>query len=163
MDKTLVILGICTAIAYVIFGFLRPQLAAGGLDESAQTFLQSIPWIIVSIFAAGLVSQFLNPALIARYLSRDAGLKAIVIGASMGLLGTGSRWAVYPLAAGLISAEASYGAVFAFVTTWQLVSLPRVPAEIPFFGTDFTIIRAVMSFFIAIIGGILVEMLGLGR
>jgi uncharacterized membrane protein YraQ (UPF0718 family) len=157
MDKFLVALGVTTLIAYVATAIIQPETASEGLETTADMFVQALPWIIVSMFAAGLIAVFIDPHFVARLLGREAGIQAIAIGAMLGLFGTGSRWAVYPIAAGLMAADASPGAVFAFMTSWQLVSLPRLPAEVPFFGLQFTLLRAVVSLIIAFIGGLMVE------
>ncbi|MBX5437351.1 MAG: permease [Alicyclobacillaceae bacterium] len=159
MDRTLLMFGALTVTAYALLSWLRPAKAAHGLDIAVDMFLQALPWIVVSMFMAGLLAQLFQPAFIARLLGRDSGIAGIVLAALMGLCGTGSKWAVYPLAAGLLAVGASPGSVFSFVTTWQLVSLPRLPAEVPFYGPRFTLVRALVSVVIAILGGILVELL----
>jgi uncharacterized membrane protein YraQ (UPF0718 family) len=152
-------LGAVTILGYLFLAIVRPEIASEGLESTAEMFTQSIPWIIVSLFAAGLIAQFFQPATIARWLGRESGIGGIVLGALLGMCGTGSRWAMYPLATGLLAAQASPGSVFAFVTSWQLLSLPRLPAEIPFYGLRFAILRAIVSLFIAILGGMIVERL----
>lgn len=159
MDKVLLILAGLTAVGYGFFAFARPVVFSEGLESSTQLILQALPWIIVSMFAAGLLAQFIEPKTVASWLGREAGLQGIIIGASLGLLGTGSRWAVYPLAAGLLAANAGAGSVFAFITSWQLVSVTRLPAEVPFFGLKFTVIRAAVSLFVAVLGGVMVDLL----
>ncbi|WP_067617698.1 permease [Alicyclobacillus acidiphilus] len=155
MDKSLVVLAIVTCGSYVVLSFVSPHIAAEGLDESWSMLTQSVPWIVVSMFAAGLAAQLIEPSSIARWFGPKSGLFGIVLAALLGLFGTGSRWAVYPIAAGLLSADATPGAVFAFITSWQLVSLTRLPAEVPFFGVRYTVIRTVISVLIAIAGGVL--------
>lgn len=157
MDKSLLYFGAITLAGYLITAFMKPHTAIEGWEATIDMFAQAAGWIIVSMLAAGLLSQFIDATSIVRLFGREAGIRGVVLGALVGLLGTGSRWAVYPLAAGMFAAEASPGAIFAFMTTWQLVSLPRLPAEVPFFGLRFTVLRAVVSLVIAIIGGLLVE------
>jgi uncharacterized membrane protein YraQ (UPF0718 family) len=157
MDRMLVSLILVTLGAYAVLAVVRPHAAIDGLSTSAEMFIQALPWMLASMFLAGLLAQFLNTDWIARWLGKEAGFGGIVLGALLGMCGTGSRWAMYPLAAGLIAAEASPGSVFSFVTSWQLVSLTRIPAEVPFYGETFTFVRAVMSFALAILGGVLVE------
>ncbi|RIV22980.1 hypothetical protein D2Q93_08415 [Alicyclobacillaceae bacterium I2511] len=157
MDKMLVGIGTVTLLGYLGTAWLRPSMAAEGLETTVQLFVQSVPWIVVSLFSAGLLAQWLHPPAIARILGQEARLYGILLGALLGTLGTGSRWAMYPIAAELLAAHASTGAVFAFVTTWQLVSLTRLPAEIPFYGGRFTILRAIISVVIAVVGGLLIE------
>lgn len=137
--------------------FYKPELAHDGVESSLSMLIQAMPWMLVSMFIAGLISQVIDTKVIARFLGPQSGLSGIIIGALFGLMGTGSRWAVYPLAAGLLNAKAAPGAVFSFLTSWQLVSLPRIPAEFPFLGVPYTILRAVVSFIVSIIGGLLLE------
>lgn len=160
MDKSVILIGAVTLVGYLVLATLRPGAAANGLETTTEMFLQAAPWIIVSMFAAGLLAQLVSHDLVARWLGRGSGTLAVFLGAVIGSFGTGSRWAAYPLAAGLLSANASPGAVFAFMTTWQLVSLPRLPAEVPFLGFNFTVLRAVLSVVVAIIGGLLIEWFG---
>lgn len=157
MDRVLVGLTVVTVLGYLVLSVFRPHVAAEGLHLTMEMFAQSVPWIVVSMFAAGLLGQLLKPSFIAQWLGREAGFGGILLGAMLGMMGTGSRWAMYPLATGLLAAEASPGSVFAFVTTWQLVSLTRLPAEVPFYGLRFTVLRAAMSVVVAIIGGVLLD------
>ncbi len=159
MDMVLIGVFIATLIGYGLLSFFSPHMALSALGTTADMFVQSLPWIVVSMFAAGLMAEFFHPASIAKWFGREAGLLGILIGALLGLFGTGSRWAVYPLAAGLLAAKASPGAVFSFMTSWQLVSLPRLPAEIPFLGGEYTFLRAAVSFTVAILGGILMNLI----
>ncbi len=159
MDKVLVTVGTLTLIAYGFFIFSAPDIARGGLETTVKTFIQALPWIIVSMFAAGLMAEFLHPESISKWLGRESGLAGILIGAFLGLFGTGSRWAVYPLGAGLLAAKSSPGAVFSFLTSWQLISLARLPAEVPFLGEKFTFLRACVSLIVAIIGGIMMNLI----
>ncbi|MDQ0188404.1 permease [Alicyclobacillus cycloheptanicus] len=157
MDKILMTTAALTLCGYLTLMFVRPESAASGLEFTTEMFFQALPWMIVSMFTAGLLAQFFDPAVIARILGRESGIRGVLVGACLGLAGTGSRWAAYPLAAGLVAAEASPGAVFAFLTSWQLVSLSRLPAEVPFLGMRFTVIRAALSFALAIVGGLVVD------
>ncbi|OFW75176.1 MAG: hypothetical protein A2201_00985 [Alicyclobacillus sp. RIFOXYA1_FULL_53_8] len=160
MDKSLLGVGALTLFGYVFLSIARPSAAAEGLDATAEMVLKAAPWIIVSMFAAGLLAQFISTDMIARWLGRGTGATGVILAAILGSFGTGSRWAVYPLAAGLLSADASPGAIFAFMTTWQLVSIPRLPAEFPFLGSQFTFLRATISLIVAIVGGLLIEWFG---
>ena len=157
MDKTLVAMGVLTLAAYLFLTVFRPETAAHGLESTVDMFVKAAPWIIVSMFAAGLMEQLIRAESVAHFLGRGLGPLGVVVGAVLGLFGTGSRWAVYPLAMGLLTTEANPGAVFAFMTTWQLVSLPRLPAEFPFLGVQFTFLRAVVSVLVAVLGGLLVD------
>lgn len=154
MDKTLISVGIATLVGYIVFAVIRPSVAVGGLETTFDMLLQATPWIVVSMFSAGLIAQFVRPDAIASLFGPKAGALGVIFAATLGLVGTGSRWAVYPLAAGLLATDATPGAVFAFLTSWQLVSLPRLPAEIPFLGVRYTILRSAVSFALAVVGGL---------
>ncbi|EJY56382.1 hypothetical protein URH17368_0907 [Alicyclobacillus hesperidum URH17-3-68] len=154
MDKTLIGLTAVTIAGYAICAWTRPELASEGWHEAMEMLVQAAPWILVSMFAAGLIAQLFDPAAIALWLGPKSGVIGITLAAFLGLVGTGSRFAVYPLAAGLLAADAAPGAVFAFVTSWQLISLSRLPAELPFFGIRYTALKTAVSLLMAIAGGI---------
>ncbi|GMA55822.1 hypothetical protein C7445_11172 [Alicyclobacillus sacchari] len=154
MDKTLIGLAAVTAAGYAICAGARPEVAAEGWNEAIDMLVNAIPWILVSMFAAGLAAQLFDSAAIALWLGPQSGVIGITLAALMGLVGTGSRFAVYPLAAGLLAADAAPGAVFAFMTSWQLISLTRLPAELPFFGIRYTALKTAVSLLMAIAGGV---------
>jgi uncharacterized membrane protein YraQ (UPF0718 family) len=158
MDWTLLVFGTATFAAYGLLSIVRPETASASLETAFDMFLQAMPWIVISMCAAGLLTQLLDPRLIARMLGQEAGLRGVFTGALLGIFGTGSRWAMYPIAAGLLEADASLGAVFSFVTSWQLVSLTRLPAEIPFFGVHFSLLRVLLSVLLAFVGGTLIQL-----
>ena len=157
VDRGLVIIAIVTLAGYLWLATFHPEGAVKSLDQTAEMFKQAVPWIIVSMFAAGLLGRFLQPAVVAQWLGRTSGAHGVILGALLGLFGTGSRWAMYPLAAGLFAADAGTGAIFSFVTSWQLVSLTRIPAEVPFYGVRFTVERAVVSLLVAVLGGLFIH------
>lgn len=159
MDRTLVWIAAATGVGYVLACVQEPTDALEAAQSSLGMLAQSLPWIVVSMFLAGLVSQWLEPELVARWLGREAGIAGIVFGALLGMLGTGSRFSVYPLAVSLLAADASPGAVVAFTTSWQLTSLARLPAEFPFFGVPFALVRFAISLVISVAGGVLFEWL----
>ncbi len=158
MDRVLLSMAVLTLCGYVVLGLLHPARAGAGLELSTEMFGQALPWMIVSMFAAGFIAQVFQPAAVARLLGKESGLPGILLGASLGLAGTGSRWAAYPLVAGLFAEGAGPGPMFAFLTSWQLLSLSRLPAEVPFLGLRFTVVRAGVSFVLAVIGGMLVNL-----
>ncbi|WP_206830988.1 permease [Alicyclobacillus fructus] len=157
MDRTLVWIAAATGVAYIVAYAQEPSDTLAALRSSVGMLAQSLPWIVVSMFLAGLVSQWLEPDVVARWLGREAGIVGIAFGALLGMLGTGSRFAVYPLAVSLLAADASPGAVVAFTTSWQLTSLARLPAEFPFFGVPFALVRFAISLVISVAGGVLFE------
>lgn len=152
-------MAVLTLCGYVVLWLVHPGRAGAGIELTANMFGQALPWMIVSMFASGMIAQVFQPQAVAQLLGRESGLPGIILGASLGLAGTGSRWAAYPLAAGLLSEDAGAGAVFAFLTSWQLLSLSRLPAEVPFFGIRFIVVRAGVSFLLAVAGGLLVNLL----
>src|SRR5579875_1027267 len=97
MDKTLIGLTAVTVAGYAICAWTRPELAAEGWHEAMEMLMQAVPWILVSMFAAGLIAQLFDPAAIALWLGPKSGVIGITLAAFLGLVGTGSRFAVYPL------------------------------------------------------------------
>ncbi|MDB5085136.1 MAG: hypothetical protein JWN30_2022 [Bacilli bacterium] len=153
MDPFLAGLIIITVVAYGVAFYYQPFLASSGIKTSLLTLAQSCLWIIVSIFFAGLLEQFLQKRFIYLHFGKHKGLFEILMGTLLGALGTGSRWAVYPLSVSLLNTGFSSAGVVAFISSWFLISLPRVGAEIPFLGAKFVFVRVIISLIVSVIAG----------
>jgi uncharacterized membrane protein YraQ (UPF0718 family) len=90
---------------------------------------------------------------IVNLLGKEAGLKGIALGSFLGSVVPGGPYVVFPLLGGLYRAGAGVGTVIAFVTAWALISLSRIPMEIPFLGTKIVALRLVLSLILPLVLG----------
>ncbi|MCY0875806.1 MAG: permease [Firmicutes bacterium] len=138
---------------YLLLFWRNPHMALHSVQSAWLMFAKALPWMSVSLLMAGLMEGALQKSVIVRLFGADSGVKGVLLAAALGALGTGSRWGVYPLAAAMLSAQASLASVMTFTTSWMLISIPRSASEFPFFGVRLTFLRMLLSFGAALIVG----------
>jgi len=128
-----------------------------GLKAGAQMTLQVLPLLIFAFILAGTVQVLVPKETIARWVGTESGLRGILIGTLAGAVTPGGPYVSYPLVAALYRAGAGIGTTVAFVTAWSLVSLARIPTEIPFLGIKIVALRLALSLILPIVLGVLGE------
>ncbi len=114
-------------------------------------FMKLLPPFLQMLIIASIVLLFVSPSMISMVLGNNYGGLSILVGAIVGSIVLIPGFIAYPLTAISLSNGASYMASAAFVTTLMMVGFVTFPIEKKVFGTKVTIIRNVISFFIAII------------
>ena len=150
-------------LMYVIAFAVNPDYVSRGLKVSYDIFVDPqiglIPLLITATLIAGLVQVVIPKEVIANLLGKKAGLGGIALGSILGSLIPGGPYVVFPLLGGLYRAGAGVGTVIAFVTAWSLLSLARIPMEIPFLGTKIVALRLALSLIVPIVLGFIGEMI----
>ena len=121
-------------------------------------FVQSVKIIIAVFFFIGLLQVWLSSETLAKIMGREAGWLKYVIVSTIPIFIGGSLFSIFPLLSVLLEKGASYGAVLAFITAWS-GKAPLIPLEIHFLGLHFTILRTVFVIPMALIVGILGELI----
>jgi len=156
-----VVLGfIVVAILVYVVGFvLNPDIVREGLKISFRTWTDPdiglIPLIVSATLIASLAQAAIPRQVITDFLGEEAGLKGIALGTFLGSVMPGSPYVIFPLLGGLYKAGAGVGTIIAFVSAWSLVSLSRIPTEIPFLGAKMVAVRIVVSLVFPVVLGIL--------
>ena len=156
-----IVLGfIVVAVLMYAVGFaLNPESVRQGLKISFKTFTDPniglIPLVVSATLIASLVQAAIPRQVIANFLGKEAGLKGIALGALLGSVIPGGPYVTFPLVGGLYRAGAGVGTIIAFVSAWSLISLARIPLEVPFLGTKMVIVRIAVSLIFPIVLGIL--------
>lgn len=122
------------------------------------TFVQSVKIIIAVFFFIGLLQVWLSSETLAKIMGKEAGWLKYVIASTIPIFIGGSLFSIFPLLSVLLEKGASYGAVLAFITAWS-GKAPLIPLEIHFLGLHFTILRTVFVIPMALIVGILGELI----
>ena len=146
-------------LMYAIAFAFNPETVGEGLKISVKTLTDPniglIPLVISATLIAGLAQAAVPKEALSGFLGEESGLKGIGLGSLLGFVIPGSPYAIFPLVGGLYKAGAGVGTIIAFVSAWSLVSISRIPAEIPFLGTKIVAVRIIVSFTIPIVLGIL--------
>jgi len=130
-----------------------------GLKSAGTMLVQIIPLLICAFIVAGMIQVLLPFEMISRWIGSESGLRGILIGTVVGGLAPGGPYISLPVAAGLLRVGASVGTMVAFLTSWSLWAIARLPMEIGIMGWKFTLIRIACTFFFPPIAGLLADKL----
>ena len=148
-----IIMGIL-ALVFVVVGYT----AGGGkhlvgLKAAAKMTVEILPLLIFAFIIAGMVQVLIPKELITRWVGAESGIKGILIGTVAGGLTPGGPYVSLPLVAGLLKAGAGLGTMVAYLTSWSLWAVGRLPMEFGMLGWRFTVIRLACTFFFPPIAG----------
>jgi len=130
-----------------------------GLKSAGSMLLQIAPLLIFAFIIAGIVQVLLPVELISKWVGTESGLRGILIGTVVGGFAPGGPYVSLPIAAGLLRVGASVGTMVAFLTSWSLWAVSRLPMELGIMGWKFTLIRIACTFFFPPIAGIIANRL----
>jgi uncharacterized membrane protein YraQ (UPF0718 family) len=126
-----------------------------GLKSAAKMTVEIIPLLIFAFIIAGMVQVLIPKELIAKWIGAESGLKGILIGTLAGGLTPGGPYVSLPIVAGLLKSGAGVGTLVAFLTSWSLWAISRLPMEFGILGWKFTLIRLACTFFFPPIAGLI--------
>jgi uncharacterized protein len=128
-----------------------------GLKAAAKMTVEIIPMLVFAFIIAGMVQILIPKELISRWVGAESGLKGILIGTLAGGFTPGGPYVSLPIVAGLLKAGAGVGTMVAFLTSWSLWALSRMPMEIGILGWKFTLVRLACTFFFPPFAGLIAQ------
>jgi len=126
-----------------------------GLKKGTKMFLNIVPALLTVLI---LVSVFLNVVpthLLTAWLGQGTGWTGIVSAALLGSVSLIPGFIAFPLGAILVRSGVSYQVIAVFVTTLMMVGVLTLPLEAKYFGWRVSILRNLLSFFGALLIGLL--------
>ena len=130
-----------------------------GLKAGGSMLLQIIPLLIFAFIIAGMVQVLLPVEIISKWVGTESGFRGVLIGTVVGGFAPGGPYISLPIAAGLLRVGASVGTMVAFLTSWSLWGVSRLPLELGIMGWKFTLIRIACTFFFPPIAGFIANRL----
>ena len=128
-----------------------------GLNSGLKMIVEIIPLLLFAFIVAGMIQALLPQELLSKWIGEESGMKGILIGTLAGGLTPGGPYVSLPVVAGLLKAGASVGTLVAFLTSWSLWAVARLPMEIGILGWRFTVVRLVCTFFFPPIAGFIAQ------
>jgi uncharacterized membrane protein YraQ (UPF0718 family) len=148
------------ALVFVVIGYLAGEgKHLAGLKSAARMTLEILPLLLFAFIIAGMVQVLVPKELISRWVGSESGLKGILIGTLAGGFTPGGPYVSLPVVAGLLKAGAGIGTMVAFLTSWSLWAIARLPMEFGMLGWRFTVVRLAVTFFFPPIAGLLAQFL----
>ena len=130
-----------------------------GLKSAGSMLLQILPLLVFAMVIAGMIQVLLPVEMISKWVGMESGFRGILIGTVVGGFAPGGPYVSLPIAAGLLRVGASVGTMVAFLTSWSLWAVSRLPMEIGIMGWKFTLIRIACTFFFPPIAGLIANRL----
>lgn len=126
-----------------------------GLKFALRVTVEILPLLVFAFIVAGMVEALVPRELLSRWVGEQAGLKGILLATLAGGLCPGGPYVSLPIVAGLLRSGASVGVVVAFLTSWSLWAVSRLPMEVGILGWRVTLIRVASTFFFPPIAGLI--------
>ena len=130
-----------------------------GLKSAGNLLLQIIPLLIFAFIVAGMIQNLIPKEMISKWVGTESGFRGILIGTALGGITPGGPYVTMPIAAGLLRTGAGLGTMVAFITSWSLIAVARLPMEVGLMGWKFTLIRLACTFFFPPIAGLIANRL----
>jgi uncharacterized membrane protein YraQ (UPF0718 family) len=130
-----------------------------GLKFALKVTVQIVPLLIFAFIVAGMVEVLVPREALARWIGAESGFKGILLATLAGGVCPGGPYVSLPIVAGLLRSGASIGVVVAFLTSWSLWAVARLPMEVGILGWRVTLIRVASTFFFPPIAGLIARLM----
>jgi len=151
----MIVLALAVAVLLALSFFADHGKTLAGLKKGAKMFLNILPALLTVLI---LVSVFLYavpaPKLTA-WLGRGSGWTGVFSAALLGSISLIPGFIAFPLGAILVRSGVSYQMIAIFITTLMMVGILTLPLEAKYFGWRVSILRNTLSFFGALLIGLL--------
>jgi len=159
--KRAVRLSVFPAAVLFIYGILfiiMPDKTSMAIKSSGRVFLNlTIPLCLVFILMLAL-NLFLKPAYITKFLSREAGIKGILLSVTAGIISAGPIYAWYPMLKALREKGADSSFIAIFLGN-RAVKPFLLPIMVSYFGWIYVLILTVFTIFGSLVAGYCVGIL----
>lgn len=146
------------AIMLILIGYCKGERQhISGLKQAFNLTVEIVPMLVFAFVVAGMVQVLLPRELISKWIGGESGLRGILIGTIAGGLSPGGPYVNFPLVAAFLHAGASMGTIIAFVTSWSLLAVSRLPLEVGILGWKFALIRTASCFFFPPVAGFIAQ------
>lgn len=142
---------IATGLAVLFSAVMDRKKTAVALKIAWKKFAKILPAFLTMLILVSIILFLVPDTMISQYLGNNNKFIGIVCASSFGSLTLMPGFVAYPLCGILLEKGVSYMVLAAFTTTLMMVGILTCPVEKEYFGVKVTIIRNVISFFIALI------------
>jgi uncharacterized protein len=136
---------IVMGILALIFFIIATRQGAGknieGIRIAYKLTIQILPILVFAFLIAGFTQVLLPEDLLSKWVGTEAGFKGILIGTLAGAITPGGPYVSLPIVAVLLNSGASAGTMVAFLSSWSLWAIARLPMEVGILGAHFTLVR----------------------
>lgn len=158
MNNALIFISLSIFTSVVSFLLDRKKTLLG-FKKGLKMFQNIVVPFLNILILVSLLLFIIPPQLIVKYLGAGSGAIGFAIATVIGSITLIPGFISYPIASSLLNQGASYSTVAVFMTTLMMVGVVTLPLEIKYFGKRVAILRNLLNLAMAIIIGILIEII----
>ena len=117
---------------------------------AVRRFVNILPAFLTMLILISVVLFLIPDEVISNYLGSDNKFTGILLASFFGSITLMPGFIAFPLCGILLKKGVAYTVLAAFTTTLMMVGILTAPVEKAYFGVKVTVIRNVISFFIAL-------------
>ena len=150
-ENNMIVTYLLTGFILLISFILNKQKTFRAIRIALTKFKQIAPAFTVMLIFVSIVLFLFPDEIISRYLSHSSKALSLFLASLIGSITIMPGFVAFPLSGILLAKGVSYMVLSAFTTTLMMVGIITFPIEREYFGVKVTIMRNILSFFIAII------------
>ncbi len=143
-----------TGLALLISVIIDRKKTLTAIKISCKKFINILPAFLTMLILVSIVLFFVPDKMISNYLGNNNKLIGLILASFFGSITLMPGFIAFPLCGILFKKGVSYMVLSAFTTTLMMVGILTYPVEKEYFGVKITIIRNVISLFIALIAAL---------
>lgn len=147
MYYTYAITGLILLISFLI----NKQRTIKAIKISFIKFKKIFPTFITMLILVSIILFLFPDEVISNYLGNSSKFISVLLASFIGSITLMPGFVAFPLSGILLTKGVPYMVLSAFTTTLMMVGIITFPIEKEYFGVKVTIIRNIISFFIALI------------
>ena len=147
---------IVTGVAVLISFIASSEKTLRAVKIAIKRFTSILPAFLIMLILVSIVLFLVPDIVISNYLGANNKLVGVLLSSFLGSITLMPGFIAYPLCGILLSKGVPYMVLAAFVTTLMMVGVLTYPIEKEYFGVRVTIIRNVLSLFIALVIAVMI-------
>lgn len=147
---------IATGLAVLISFIVNREKTLKAVKIAARRFVNILPAFLIMLILVSIVLFLIPDKVISNYLGSNNKFIGVLFASFFGSITLLPGFIAFPLCGILLNKGVAYMVLAAFTTTLMMVGVLTYPIEKAYFGVKVTIIRNVISLFIALIVAVMI-------
>jgi uncharacterized membrane protein YraQ (UPF0718 family) len=160
MTQTTIILSLAGLIL-IIINAKKTGRHYEGLKSGLKQLINATPLIIGAFLLAGIIEVLIPGEFVQNWLSKEAGIRGVVLGSLGGMLLAIGPYAFFPVVSSIWATGAGLGTLVSLIAGWCLLNLSRMSYEAAFFGVKFFVFKLIFSIPFSLAAGFIAYFLGM--
>ncbi|MBC8499105.1 MAG: permease [Candidatus Atribacteria bacterium] len=140
-----------TGLVLIISFIINKQKTLKAVKIATVKFKNIFPTFITMLIFVSIILFLFSDEVISNYLGNSSKFISVLLASFFGSITLMPGFVAFPLCGILLTKGVSYMVLSAFTTTLMMVGVITFPIEKEYFGVKVTILRNIISFFIALI------------